>query len=57
MAGQLGNEKVSVLNQKLARVVPDKGLVLICGGIPGAANSVVEIRGAVKKNGGKAAES
>ncbi len=53
MAGQLGNVTASVLNQKIARVMAEKGLVLIAGGIPGGANGVVEVRGAVKKRGGK----
>lgn len=53
MAGQMGNVKVSVLNQLVAKVIADKGLLLVRGGIPGAPNSVVEVRGAVKKNGGR----
>lgn len=53
MAGQYGNEKVSVLNQKVVKVLADKGLVLLHGGVPGARNSLVELRGAVKKRGGK----
>jgi large subunit ribosomal protein L3 len=57
MAGQYGNTRVSVLNQKVVSVLADKGLVLIAGGVPGAKNGMVELRGAVKKNGGKAAIS
>lgn len=54
MAGQYGNTRVSVLNQKVVSVLADKGLVLLAGGVPGAKNGLVELRGAVKKNGGKA---
>jgi large subunit ribosomal protein L3 len=51
MPGQYGNETVSTLNLKVAKLVVDQGLVLIEGGIPGAADSIVTIRGAVKKKG------
>lgn len=54
MPGQYGNETVSVLNQKVVSVLADKGLVLLHGGVPGARNGLVELRGAVKKRGGKA---
>lgn len=58
MAGQLGNERVSVLNQRIVRVLPEDSLILVRGGIPGSKNRVVVVRGAVKKkNGGKAANS
>jgi len=54
MPGQYGNETVSVLNLKIAKVIPDQQLILIEGGVPGSRNSVVMVRGAVKKkNGGK----
>jgi large subunit ribosomal protein L3 len=54
MAGQHGNRTVSVLNQKIVKLVPDQGLVLVVGGVPGARNSVVVVRGASRKvNGGK----
>lgn len=52
MPGQYGNRKISVLSQKVARVVADKGLLLVAGGVPGAVNGILEVRGAVKKNGG-----
>ncbi|MBW2528467.1 MAG: 50S ribosomal protein L3 [Deltaproteobacteria bacterium] len=53
MAGQRGNKTLSVLNLKVAQVVPEKQLVLIEGGVPGAPQGVVRVRGAVKKGGGK----
>ena len=48
MGGQYGNETVSILNLKVARVDPDKHLLLIEGGIPGARNGYVLVRHAVK---------
>ena len=54
MAGQHGNKTVSVLNQKIVKIIPERQLVLIAGNIPGARNSVVRVRGAVKKSGGRA---
>jgi large subunit ribosomal protein L3 len=48
MPGQYGNETVSVLNMKVARVDAEKHLLLIEGGIPGSKNGVVLIRQAVK---------
>lgn len=54
MAGQYGNERVSVLNQRIVKLIPEENLILVRGGIPGSKNRVVVVRGAVKKkNGGK----
>jgi large subunit ribosomal protein L3 len=49
MPGQYGNETVSVLNLKIARVDSEKHLILIEGGVPGSKNGIVLIRHAVKK--------
>jgi large subunit ribosomal protein L3 len=58
MAGQHGNKVISVLNQPIVKVLADKQLLLIRGGIPGSKNRVVEVRGAVKKrNAGVVAAS
>lgn len=48
MPGQYGNETVSVLNLRVARIDADKGLLMIEGGIPGSKNQTVLIRQAVK---------
>ena len=53
MPGQMGNCRVSVLNQKVAKVIPEQNLVLVYGGVPGARGTVVELRGAVKRRGGR----
>jgi large subunit ribosomal protein L3 len=48
MPGQYGNETVSVLNLKIARVDADKHLLLIEGAVPGTKNGLVLVRHAVK---------
>ncbi len=55
MPGQHGNHTVSVLNQQLMKVLVDEGLLLIRGGIPGPRDALVEVRGAIKRRGGKPA--
>lgn len=54
MPGQHGNARVSVLSQRVAKVIPEEHLVLVHGGVPGARGGVVELRGAVKRRGGRA---
>ncbi len=53
MPGQHGNRTSSVLSQRVVKVIPDESLVLIRGGIPGARNALIVVRGAVKKRGGQ----
>lgn len=48
MAGQMGNQRVTVQNLKVALVDPDKNLLGIKGAVPGAKNGLVIIREAVK---------
>jgi large subunit ribosomal protein L3 len=48
MPGQYGNETVSVLNLKVARVDVEKNLLLVEGGIPGSENTTILVRHAVK---------
>jgi large subunit ribosomal protein L3 len=48
MAGQHGNHKTTVLNQKVVAVYPTQNIILIEGGIPGAPNGVVTVRKAIK---------
>ena len=49
MSGHYGDETVSVLNLRVARIDVEKNLLLVEGGIPGPKNSLVLIRHAVKK--------
>jgi large subunit ribosomal protein L3 len=48
MGGQYGNETVSILNVKVARVDPEKHLLLLEGAVPGTRNGLVLVRRAVK---------
>lgn len=56
MPGQMGNVRVSVLNQRVAKVIPEQNLVLLYGGVPGARGGLVELRGAIKRRGGRPAK-
>jgi large subunit ribosomal protein L3 len=51
MPGQYGNERVTIQNQKVARVMDDQWVVLIAGAVPGPKGAIVTVRGAVKKAG------
>ena len=54
MPGHYGDETVSMLNLKVAKLIPEEDLILVEGGIPGSTNATVVLRGAVKKkNAGK----
>ncbi|MEQ8726456.1 MAG: 50S ribosomal protein L3 [Sandaracinaceae bacterium] len=58
MPGQYGDERVTILNLPIARVMDDEGLLLVEGGVPGPRNGYITVRGAVKKkNRGKVAEA
>ncbi len=49
MGGHYGDERVTVLNLKVVGVQPDRNILLVRGAIPGAKNSLVFVRRAVKK--------
>ena len=48
MAGQYGNEQVTVLNLKIVKIDSEKNLIAIKGAIPGAKDGIVFIRDSVK---------
>ena len=48
MAGQYGNEQVTVLNLKVAKIDAEKNIIAVRGAIPGAKNGIVFIRDSVK---------
>jgi large subunit ribosomal protein L3 len=48
MAGQYGNEQVTVLNLNVAKVDAEKNLIAIRGAIPGAKGGIVFIRTSIK---------
>jgi large subunit ribosomal protein L3 len=41
MAGRTGGSRVKVLNLKIAKIYPEKNLVLVTGSVPGAKNSYI----------------
>ena len=47
MAGQMGNESVTVTNLEVVKVDPEKNLLFLRGGVPGAINGVVSVRTAI----------
>ena len=48
MAGQYGNEQVTVLNLKIVKIDSEKNLIAIKGAVPGAKDGIVFIRDSVK---------
>ncbi|MCX8027888.1 MAG: 50S ribosomal protein L3 [Thermodesulfovibrionales bacterium] len=44
MAGHMGNERTTVKNLTVIDVLPEQNLIMIKGALPGANNSIVEIR-------------
>jgi large subunit ribosomal protein L3 len=54
MSGHYGDETVTAHNLKVAKIISEDDLLLIEGAVPGHKNAYVMVRGAVKKNGGKA---
>ena len=49
MAGHMGDERVTTLNLEVAAVDEERNLIMVRGAIPGAKNSLVLIRDAIKK--------
>jgi len=55
MAGQMGNERVTVLNLEVVRADAERGLLLLRGAVPGPEGGLVMVRSATKtpaKKGG-----
>jgi large subunit ribosomal protein L3 len=48
MPGRYGNERVSILNLRVAAIDPEQNLLAVEGGVPGHRNAIVMVRGAVK---------
>jgi large subunit ribosomal protein L3 len=49
MAGQYGNERVTIQNLKVEKVYPEQNVLLIRGGLPGPKGGLLTVREAVKK--------
>jgi len=43
MAGQMGNERVTVQNLQVLKVIPEHNILMIKGSIPGAKGSIVMV--------------
>ena len=48
MAGQYGNEQVTILNLAVAKIDAENNLIAVRGAIPGAKNGIVFIRDSIK---------
>ncbi|HEX6330402.1 MAG TPA: 50S ribosomal protein L3 [Actinomycetota bacterium] len=48
MAGQMGNERVTVLNLEVVQADPERNLLLLKGAVPGPNGGLVMVRSAVK---------
>jgi large subunit ribosomal protein L3 len=55
MAGQHGNQRVTVLNLEVVQADPERNLLLIKGAIPGPPGGLVMVRSAVKAPVGRSA--
>jgi large subunit ribosomal protein L3 len=53
MAGQMGNERVTILNLEVVRTDPERNLLLLKGAVPGPNGSLVMVRSAVKAPAGR----
>jgi large subunit ribosomal protein L3 len=49
MAGQMGNERVTVVNQKVMEIIAEDHLMLVSGAVPGADNGIVVVRHAARQ--------
>ena len=41
MAGRMGNDRTTVLNLQVMKVLPEENLIVVSGSVPGAKNSIV----------------
>jgi len=48
MAGRMGNDRVTVQNLRVAKVDPERNLLLVRGAVPGPTNGLIMVRHAVK---------
>ena len=49
MAGHLGNQSATILNQRVVRIDEPRSLLYVMGNVPGSIGSLVKVRDAVKK--------
>lgn len=48
MPGQMGNKKATVLNLEVVKIMPEKNVILIKGGVPGPNKGYIVIKNTVK---------
>ncbi len=53
MAGHMGNRRVTIKGLEVVSIDPDRNLLLLKGGVPGARNSLLQFRRAGKSASGK----
>ena len=49
MAGHLGDERVTTQNLRVAKIDRERGLIMICGSVPGSKGGWILVRDAIKK--------
>lgn len=49
MAGHLGNERVTIQNLKIVKILKEEGLLLVLGAVPGKKGSYLYVKDAIKK--------
>lgn len=49
MAGRMGGDTVTVLALQVVKVIPEENLILVKGGVPGKANSLLKIKKSARK--------
>lgn len=49
MAGRMGGDTVTVIGLRVVKVIPEENLILVKGGVPGKANSLLKIRKSTRK--------
>jgi large subunit ribosomal protein L3 len=48
MAGRMGNDRVTVQNLRIVQIDTERNLIVVRGAVPGAANSLITVRKAIK---------
>jgi large subunit ribosomal protein L3 len=48
MAGQMGNDRTTILNLEVVEADPERGLLLLRGAVPGPRGGLVMVRSSVK---------
>jgi large subunit ribosomal protein L3 len=49
MAGQMGNQRATAVNQRVLEIIAEENLVLVSGAVPGADNGIVVVQHAARE--------